>query len=348
MDILNFRSDTQTLPTEEMLDAMRNAPLGDDVYGEDPPVCRLEGLAAEKMGMEAALLVASGTMGNLVSLMTHARKLGEAVLVDPSAHIFCNEGGGLAGIAGFMPLSLASNNGMIDPQSLETAIKKPDIHYATPRVLCLENSNNRSGGRVTPLDLHKQLCGIARKHGLAIHLDGARIFNAAVAAQIPVSEYAAEGDSIQFCLSKGLSCPVGSMIAGSAEVIEQARFHRKRGGGGMRQAGVIAAAGIVALEKMIDRLAEDHDNAKLLAAGANTISGLSVNMDVVETNIINRNHTGTGLSTNEVVTKLADVGVIVSPRAPVAIRMVTCRHTGKAEVEEAVSRMRDALDKNAS
>ncbi len=348
MDILNFRSDTQTLPTEEMLDAMRNAPLGDDVYGEDPTVAQLEKLAAQKVGKQAALFVASGTMGNLVALMTHSSGLGEALLVDPTAHIFCNEGGGLASVAGFFPLPVPSNNGLIDPHILSDAIRQPDVHYATPRLLCLENSHNRSGGRVTPLDLHKQLCAVAREHGLAIHLDGARIFNAAIAAGVPAAEYAAEVDSIQFCLSKGLCCPVGSILAGSAEFIERARFHRKRIGGGMRQAGVIAAAGIIALEKMIDRLAEDNDNARLLAEGLNTIPGLSVDMDMVQTNIINVDHTGTGLSTDEIIAKLGDVGVIVSPRAPKAVRMVTCRHTGDNEVREAIGRIRQALDKCAS
>ncbi len=348
MEILNFRSDTQTLPTEEMLDAMRNAPLGDDTYGEDPTVARLEKLAAQKVGKQAALFVASGTMGNLIALMTHSSGLGEALLVDPTAHIFCNEGGGLASVAGFFPLPVPSDNGLFDPHILANTIRKPDIHYATPRLLCLENSHNRSGGRVTALDLHKQLCDVAREHGLAVHLDGARIFNAAIAAGVPASEYAAEVDSIQFCLSKGLSCPVGSILAGSDEFIERARFHRKRIGGGMRQAGVIAAAGIVALEKMIDRLAEDNANARLLAEGLNTIPGLCVNMEIAQTNIINIDHTRAGLSTEEIIAKLADVGVMVSPRAPKAIRMVTCRHTGEDEVEEAVGRVRRALDKSAA
>jgi threonine aldolase len=343
MDILNFRSDTQTLPSEEMLDAMRSAPLGDDVFGEDPTVNKLEAMAAEKMGKQAAMLVASGTMGNLVSLMTHANGLGGEVFVDPLAHIFFNEGGGLASIAGYMPSPVPSHDGLLDPDELAAAIRKPNIHNPVPRLLCLENSHNRSGGRLTPLDLHSKLCKVARERGLAIHLDGARIFNAAVAAGVPASEYAADVDSVQFCLSKGLSCPVGSMVVGSAEFIERARFHRKRVGGGMRQAGIIAAAGIVALEKMIDRLADDHANAKLLARGIDAIPGLSVKMETVETNMVNVDHTGTGLSTDQVIAKLKDVGVIVSPRPPKAIRMVICRHTGQAEVEEAIKRVGQAL-----
>ena len=343
MDILNFRSDTQTLPTEEMLDAMRIAPLGDDVYGEDPTVKKLEAMAAEKMGKEAAMLVISGTMGNLVSMMTHAKGLGGEVILDSQCHIFCNEGGGLASIAGYLPKPLMSRKGMLDPDDVAAAIRPPDVHRATPRLLCLENSHNRSGGRVIPLDLHKELCNVAHERGLAVHLDGARIFNAAVAAGIPAAAYAQDCDSVQFCLSKGLSCPLGSIVVGSADFIERAKYNRKRVGGGMRQAGVIAAAGIVALEKMIDRLADDHANAKLLANGMNDIPGLSVDMSCVETNMVNVDHTGTGLSTSDVVEKLKAAGLLVSDRPPVAFRMVVSRHTGPAEVEEAIARAKRAL-----
>lgn len=343
MELLNFRSDTQTLPTEEMLDAMRSAPLGDDVFDEDPTVKRFEAMAAEKLGKEAALLAVSGTMGNLVSLMTHSNGVGGEVYVDPLAHIFGSEGGGLASIAGYMPMPVATHSGLLDPDELSAAIRKPNIHQPFPRLLCLENSHNRSGGRVTPLDLHKRLCKVAREHGLAIHLDGARIFNAAVAAGVPASAYAADVDSVQFCLSKGLSCPLGSVIVGSREYITRAKFHRKRVGGGMRQAGIIAAAGIVALEKMIDRLADDHANAKLLAKGINDIPGLTIDPATVETNMVNIDHTGTGFSTDEVMAKLKAVDVLVAPRPPKAIRMVTCRHTGKPEVEEVLARMKNAL-----
>ena len=343
MHILNFRSDTQTLPTEEMLDAMRHAELGDDVFGEDPTVNKLEEMAAEKMGMEAAMLVISGTMGNLVSLMTHADGLGGEVIIDPEAHVLYYEGGGLCSIAGWTPMPVPSHAGMLDPDEVAAAVRKPNIHFPTPRLLCLENTHNRSGGRVVPLDLHRRLCSVASEQGLAVHLDGARIFNAAIAAGVDASEYAADVDSVQFCLSKGLSCPLGSVIVGNQYFIDRARFHRKRVGGGMRQAGIIAAAGIVALTRMIDRLADDHANAKLLARGVSEIGGLSVDMSSVETNMVNIDHTGTGLSTDEVVAKLKAAGVLASPRPPNAIRMVTSRHTGKAEVEEALARVRTAL-----
>lgn len=343
MDILNFRSDTQTLPTEEMLDAMRTAPLGDDVFGEDPTVKKLEAMSAEKMGKEAAMLVISGTMGNLVALMTHATGLGGEAVIDPDAHIFYYEGGGLCSIAGWTPMPVMSHAGMLDPDEVAAAIRKPNIHFPSARLLCLENTHNRSGGRVVPLGLHKKLCGVAREHGMAVHMDGARIFNAAIAAGVPASAYAEGCDSVQFCLSKGLSAPLGSVLVGSAEFIERARHHRKRVGGGMRQAGVIAAAGIVALEKMIDRLADDHANARTLAKGINEIPGLSVDISSVETNMVNVDHTGTSLGNADVVAKIKSAGVLVSERPPRAFRMVVNRHAGKAEIEEAIARVRAAV-----
>ncbi len=340
---LNFRSDTQTLPTEEMLDAIRSAPLGDDICGEDPTVRKLEAMAAEKMGKEAAMLVISGTMGNLAALMTHAKELGGEALIDTEAHIFYYEGGGLCSIAGWTPMPLTSRFGMLDPDEVAAAIRKPNQHFPTPGLLCLENTHNRSGGRVIPLDLHKRLCNVARQHGLAVHLDGARIFNAAVATGVPASAYAADVDSVQFCLSKGLSCPLGSVLCGSHEFIEKARFHRKRVGGGMRQAGIIAAAGIVGLETMIERLAEDHKNARLLAEGISGIPKLKVDLASVETNMVNVDHTGTGMTTSEFVAALRAIDILAGERPPTAVRMVVNRHVGKAEVEQAVSRMAAAF-----
>ena len=187
-------------------------------------------------------------------------------------------------------MPVPSHNGMIDPDDLRAAIRNKNLHHPTPRLLCLENTHNRSGGRVVPLDLHRQLCGVAREHGLAVHLDGARIFNAAIAAGVPVAAYTQEVDSVMFCLSKGLSCPLGSVLAGPREFIENADRTRKRIGGGMRQAGIIAAAGIVALEQMVDRLAEDHEHAQLLAAKINEIPGLSVDLSSVQSNMVNINH----------------------------------------------------------
>lgn len=341
-DLINLRSDTQTLPTEAMLEAMRTAPLGDDIFGEDPTVTRLEALAARILGKEAAMLVISGTMGNLVCLMAHANP-GDEALIDPEAHIFFYEAGSMAAVAGLMPMPVPSNDGILDPDEVEARIRKPNVHFPTPRLLCLENTHNRSGGRVVPLDVHKRLCAVAHEHGLAVHLDGARIFNAAVATAIPASAYAAGVDSVMFCLSKGLSCPLGSVVAGSAEFIQRARRCRKRIGGGMRQAGVIAAAGIVALESMIDRLADDHANAKALARGIHDIPGFRVELDKVETNMVYVDHSGTGLSTDEVVGKLKAAGVIASASPPNRFRLVTNRHHDEEVIGEAITRIRSAM-----
>lgn len=339
---INLRSDTQTLPTAAMLEAITRAPLGDDTYGEDPTVTRFEAMAAAAMGKPAAMLAISGHMANLVALMVHAQA-GDEVILDAESHVFHYEVGSLASVAHLMPMPVPSRAGMLDPDEVAAAIRERDIHYARPRLLCLENTHNRSGGRVIPLALHRRLCEVARAHGLAIHLDGARIFNAAIAAGVSVHEYTREVDSIMFALTKGLSCPLGSVLAGEREFIEQARAVRRRIGGGMRQAGILAAAGIVALETMIDRLAEDHAHARVLAEGLATIPGLAVDMEAVETNMVNVDHTQTGLGTHAMVETLAAAGVIVSSRPPRHIRLVTNRHHDRATIDEALVRIRRAL-----
>jgi threonine aldolase len=342
MDVINIRSDTQTLPTEAMLKAIVTAPLGDDTYDEDPTVLRFEAMAAERLGKEAALLVLSGNMGNLSALMAHA-KPGDEVLLDLDSHIFYYESGGLASLAGLMPMPLKSHDGLLDPDEVRAAIRARNIHHPSPRLLCLENTHNRSGGRVVPLDLHRQLCAVAREHGLAVHLDGARIFNAAIAAGVPVTAYTQDVDSVMFCLSKGLSCPLGSVLVGSRDFIERATWVRKRLGGGMRQAGIIAAAGIVALEQMVDRLAEDHEHARLLARGLSEVPGLRIDMSSVETNMVNVDHADTGLSTSEFVTRLKSVGVLVGARPPRQIRFVANRHHTPETMREIVQRVRRVL-----
>ncbi len=344
MEIISFRSDTETLPTPTMLDAMRSAPLGDDVYGEDPTVNKLESLAAQKLGKQAAMLVISGTMGNLISIMAHANP-GDEVILDPESHIFYYEVGGMARVAGLMPMPVTSKQGLLDPDDVAAAIRKRNIHYPVPRLLCLENTHNRSGGRVIPLELHQRLCRVAHEKGLIVHLDGARIFNAAVATGIPVSDFARDADSVMFCLSKGLSCPLGSVIAGTKEFIEKARRCRKCLGGGMRQAGIIAAAGIVALDQMIDRLAEDHAYARLLAQGINQVPGLHVDLNTVETNMVNVDVTHSGLDIDEVLNRLKHVGILAGGRPPGCIRLVTNRHHTRNTIEEAVLRIRKTLEK---
>lgn len=339
---INLRSDTQTLPTPAMLEAIATAQLGDDTYDEDPTVARLEALAAERLGTEAALLVLSGQLGNLIALMVHAGP-GDEVILDRDSHVFYYEVGSLASVAGLMPWPLESRAGCLDPEEVAAAIRERDQHYPRTRLLCLENTHNRSGGRVVPVERHRALCGVARERGLAVHLDGARIFNAAIAAGVPVTEYTKDVDSVMVCLTKGLSCPLGSILAGSREFVRKADSVRRRLGGGMRQAGVIAAPGIVALETMVERLAEDHRNAKRLAEGLASVPGLAVELGAVETNMVYVDHRGTGWSTDEVLKRLAAGGVIASGRPPRQIRLVTNRHHDEAVIDEAVGRVRRAL-----
>jgi threonine aldolase len=342
-DILNFRSDTQTLPTPEMLAAIQHAPLGDDTYDEDPTVTRLEALAARMLGKEAALLVISGTMGNLCALMAHANP-GDEVLLDSQSHIYWYEAGGMANVAGLMPLALTSHKGMLDPEELRTAIRPPNLHYPLPRLLCLENTHNLSGGRVVPLALQRRLCEVARERGLAVHLDGDRIFNAAIQQSVSAAAVAESVDSVMFCLSKGLSCPLGSLLVGTREFIAKADHCRKRIGGGMRQAGVIAACGIVALENLVDRLADDHAHARLFAQAVSEVPGLRVDLESVETNMVNVDHTGTGLATSEILARLQSAGLLASGRPPRQFRLVTNRHHDRGAVEEAGRRIRRALE----
>jgi threonine aldolase len=339
---INLRSDTQTLPTPEMLEAIATAELGDDTYGEDPTVARFEAMAAEAMAKPAAMLAISGHMANLIALIVHA-PAGSEVLLDADSHIHHYEVGSMASVAGLMPWPVASEAGMLDPERVAAAIRERDIHYPRPRLLCLENTHNRSGGRVIPLALHERLCEVAHERGLAVHLDGARIFNAAIAAGVSVADYSAKVDSIMFALTKGLSCPLGSVLAGEREFIEEARHVRRRLGGGMRQAGIIAAAGIVALETMVDRLAEDHARARLLAEGLAQIPGLSVDLDGVETNMVYVDHGASGYATAQLVERLASCGVIVSSRPPRHIRLVTNRHHDDATIAEAVKRVGAAM-----
>jgi threonine aldolase len=340
--MIDLFSDTQTLPTPEMLEGIRNAKLGDGTDEEDPTVARLESASAAMLGKEAALLVISGHMGNLVSLMSHAHP-GDEVLLDAESHIFHYEVGSIASLAGLMPKLIPSHGGMLCPDELKASIRPPDLHYPVPRLLCLENSHNRSGGRVIPLALHQELCRIAHENGLAVHLDGARIFNAAIASGVSASAFAEDADSVMFCLTKGLSCPLGSVLVGSGEFISRAKRARKRLGGGMRQAGVIAACGIVALDSMIDRLADDHRTARRLALGINQIPGLHVGVNTVETNILNVDHSASELDTSEILARLKAAGVLASSRPPSHVRLVTHRHIDDTTVDQALERIEFAL-----
>jgi threonine aldolase len=283
MKKIDLRSDTVTLPTPAMRKAMATAQVGDDVYGEDPTVNRLEALAAEKLGKEAALLVSSGTQGNLLALMSHCER-GDEYIVGQVAHTYRYEAGGAAVLGSIQPQPLDFEaDGTLDLVKVKEVIKPDDYHFAKTRLLCLENTQ---AGKVLPLDYLAEADAFAQNHNLATHLDGARIFNAAVKLEVDVQEIARHFDSVSVCLSKGLSAPVGSVLCGPAEFIKTARRWRKMVGGGMRQAGVLAAAGIIALTEMVERLDEDHANARRLAEGLADIPGLTVDLDGVQTNMV--------------------------------------------------------------
>jgi threonine aldolase len=276
MNVIDMRSDTVTWPTPEMREAMAHAEVGDDVYGEDPTVNKLQELAAERSGKEAALFVPSGAMGNLAALLTHCQR-GDEVILGDLAHPYVYETGGMSALGGIHPRSLRNQpDGTLKLEDIRDAIREDDVHYPITRLIALENTHNRCNGVPVSAEYIRSVGEIAKQHKLILHIDGARIFNAAVALGIPLSQLVAPADSITFCLSKGLCAPVGSLLCGSKDFIYRATRIRKQLGGGMRQAGILAAAGLISLNKMVDRLAEDHARAKTLAAGLAEIKDLTV------------------------------------------------------------------------
>jgi len=336
IDIYDFRSDTVTLPTEEMLEAIRNAKLGDDVFKEDPTVNRLEQLAAERMGKEAALLVTSGTQANLISLMSNS-KHGELVILEAESHIYWYEVGGISTIAGLLPLPLKSSLGVLEPKDVEDAIRPKNIHFPEPTLICIENTHNRHGGTIIKPDQIRAISEVSNKYGLKLYMDGARIFNAAVALNVDVKEFTKHVDNLMFCLSKSLSCPVGSLLVGTSNFIERARKLRKVLGGGMRQAGIIAAPGIIALERMIDRLEEDHRNAKYLAEGIAKIEGIVVDMNRVQTNIVCFDISSLGIPAELFISGLKMNGILALSLDKNKVRMVTHRGIEKEHVKKAIA-----------
>jgi threonine aldolase len=336
--------DTATLPTEEMLEAMRVAPLGDDVYHSDPTVNELEAMAAELVGKDAAVLVPSGTMGNLAAVMALTSR-GDEVVVEREAHLAYYEAGGLATVAGCMPMLVPGDRGVLRAQDVEAHLRKADENYPPTSLLCVENTHNRAGGTITSPKVMAELRELADRYGLRIHLDGARIFNAAVALAIPTRELAADADTVMFCLSKGLSAPVGSILAGPAADIAQARRARRMLGGGMRQAGVIAAAGIVALQKGIERLSEDHETALALARRLAALPDIGVEPQAVETNMVLVDTERANLPAEKLVGRLrAEFDIRASARPPYTVRFVTHRHIGTAEVSTLVEAMTHILE----
>jgi threonine aldolase len=283
---VDLRSDTLTMPTADMRRAMADAELGDDVFGEDPTINRLEARAAGLLGKEAAVFVTTGTMGNLLAVLSHARS-GQEVIADADAHLFMSEGGGAAALGGVQIRQVPTEAGVMTPEQVHDAVRPTDDHHAPlTAAVCVEDTHNRHGGVVWPLPALRAVREVADEHGLALHMDGARIFNAAVAQGVAVDEMAAVADTVTFCVSKGLGAPVGSVLCGAAETIDRARRWRKAVGGGWREAGVLAAAGLWALDHMVDRLADDHANARTLAEGLAELPGIAIDLSRVQTNIV--------------------------------------------------------------
>jgi threonine aldolase len=340
--IADLRSDTITKPTPEMYAAMASAELGDDVLGDEPTVQKLEKLAAQKTGKDEGLFVPSGTMGNQIALATHT-KPGDAFLVEDEAHIFYYEAAAPAVVSGVLPRSIKAVDGVIEPSDIESRAMRRDEHTPGTVLLCIENTHNRCGGAVTPVGHHKEYRRIADQLGMKIHLDGARMFNAAVALGVDIKEITSHVDTVSFCLSKGLAAPVGSVLCGSSDFIQEARYWRKRLGGGMRQAGILAACGIVALETMVDRLAEDHKRAQRLASACKELPGLDplpapTNMVIVQTQA----------SAPLWQERLEAVGVRCFSIGPNRVRFVTHKDVGDKEMDHAIDQVSSIAKEMAS
>lgn len=321
-DPIDLRSDTVTRPTPEMREAIAGAVVGDDVFGDDPTALELERLAAEITGCEAGLFVPSGSMGNEVSIMAHTRR-GDEAIVDAESHIYNYEAAGPAVLCGVQLAPLAGGMGILTAGQIEEAIRPDDPHEPVTRLVCLENTHNRAGGVIYPIETMREIYDLAKERNLKVHLDGARIFNAAVASRIDVKEYCSLCDSMMFCLSKGLGAPIGSVVVGDRDFIQRAHRNRKLLGGGMRQVGIIAVAGIYALENNIERLADDNERARKLAESIAGNSSVSVDLDTVQTNIIVVDVAKSGLTVDEAIIRLEKERVLVVPFGRTTIRAVT-------------------------
>lgn len=336
MHIVDMRSDTITQPTPAMRQAMSEAKVGDDVFGEDPTVSRLEEMVAKRLGKEAALFVASGTMANLVSQLTHCGRGNEMILGDQS-HMFVYEQGGSAALGGIHPRILENMpDGTIALEDIEDAIRPDNVHFPRTKLIVLENTHNRCNG--SPLDVGyiHSVAEMASRYGLKLHVDGARLFNASAALGVDAKDLVADADSVSICLSKGLAAPVGSVVSGSSDFISEARRNRKVVGGGMRQAGILAAAGIVALTEMVDRLADDHENAGKLAQGLANMEGLFIDPDVVTTNIVYVDVTHKAITAQIMAERLHSRGIRLLPTGPKRLRAVTNYHVTSSDIDYAL------------
>jgi threonine aldolase len=341
---IDLRSDTVTLPTDEMREALARAELGDDVYGEDPTVNQLERIAASIIGKEAAMLVPSGTMGNLAAMLTHCGR-GTKVFLGSRAHTYVYEAGGAAALGGVVMTPIQNYpGGELDLDQLRDELERPpDAHFAPPALVALENTHNLCAGAAIDLSHVAAVSELAHSHSLPVHLDGARIFNAALALETKAQKIASFADSVSFCLSKGLACPVGSLLCGSSEFIAKARRMRKVLGGGMRQAGIIAAAGIVALHSMIDRMVEDHVNARVLAEGFSLIAGIEVSQVKHRTNMVVFDIAGNAQAAAAFSAGMKERGVLVGARGPTAFRAVTHYGISRIDVDRAVTAASEAV-----
>ncbi len=340
--MIDLRSDVKTLPTDLMRRAIFEAELGDDVAGEDPTVNALEARAAELMGKDAALLVTSGTQGNLVSMLAHTQP-GQKIILEQDAHMFYYESGGLARLAGLMAHPLRGHYGALDPDDVEAAIWPPSVHSPSTGLVALENTHNRAGGTCLSVEQTAAVCEVAHRHGVPVHIDGARIFNAAVALGVEARELAAPADSITFCLSKSLGAPVGSLVCGDTDFINRARQFRKILGGGMRQAGIIAAAGLVALEYELPRLPEDHEKARRVAAALNDLPGVKLDMATVQTNMVLFELRRDDMTAPEFCQRLADYEIKAAAQSEVRVRFVTHRDISFDETDKVCAALREVL-----
>ena len=339
--MVDFRSDTVTTPTPEMREAMKNALVGDDVFEDDPTVRELEEKAAERLGHEAGLFVVSGTMGNQVCIKAHTRS-GDEIILDPRSHIFNHEVGMAAAFSGVQTHPVDIWN----PARIEAAIRSEDIHHSETGLICIENTFDSFRGRPMPVALTEQICDLGARHEIPVHIDGARIFNAAAALKVDVREIAARADSVMFCLSKGLSAPIGSMVVGSREFIHRARKVRKMMGGGMRQVGVLAAPALIALEVMTRRLDGDHRNARLLAGGLRSLPQIEF-LHEVETNILLFRLRDTSLSIEDLSERLQKRGIKTLPGAHGQMRMVTHKDISSEDVKSTIEAFRDIFRREA-
>jgi len=345
MEYIDLRSDTVTKPTPEMREAMAEAEVGDDVYHDDPTVNKLEAMAAERLGKEASIFVPSGTMGNLLALLVHCQR-GDEVILGNQSHIYLNEAGGMSALGGIHPNPVPNQkDGTLAVEDIVNSIRdSEDVHQPITRLVCIENTQNICGGVPLTVEYTKQVADVAHKYNLFLHIDGARIFNAAVAQNVDVKELVAPADSVMFCLSKGLASPIGSMLVGTEKFIARARHLRKMLGGGMRQVGVIAAAGLISLEKMTLRLGEDHMRAKQLADGLRSIPGILVDEDSPKTNMIYFNLAkDVKVTSQQIGEQMLDDGILVDAYHPTRFRLVTHYWIDDDAVERSISSFKKIL-----